>query len=117
MKFRVEVICVNDEGAEQRRDVMEMKRDELVMETLGLSLAEGKALLLGVQASWPHNKSARISSGVAFAPTAVSGTTAKQRGRARWRRYSGPSRCLIRGGSGAPVKPKAPKPFGPRRRG
>jgi len=35
MKFRVEVICVNDEGAEQRRDVMEMKRDELAMETLG----------------------------------------------------------------------------------
>jgi len=49
MKFRVEVICVNDEGAEQRRDVMEMKRDELAMETLGLSLAEGKALLQGVQ--------------------------------------------------------------------
>jgi len=49
MKFRVEVICVNDEGAEQRRDVMEMERDELTMETLGLTLAEGKALLRGVQ--------------------------------------------------------------------
>jgi len=34
MKFRVEVICVNDEGAEQRRDVMDMERDELAMETL-----------------------------------------------------------------------------------
>src|SRR5580704_16511877 len=49
MKFRVEVICVNDEGAEQRHDVMEMERRELAMETLGLSLAEGKAILRGVQ--------------------------------------------------------------------
>jgi len=49
MKFRVEVICVNDEGTEQRRDVMEMQRRELAMETLGLSLVEGKALLQGVQ--------------------------------------------------------------------
>jgi hypothetical protein len=50
MKFRVEVICVNDEGSEQRRDVMEMERDGLAVETLGLSLAEGKAILRGVQA-------------------------------------------------------------------
>ncbi|MGH9350754.1 MAG: ISKra4 family transposase, partial [Terriglobia bacterium] len=49
MKFRVEVICVNDEGVERRQDVMEMERRELAMETLGLSLAEGKALLRGVQ--------------------------------------------------------------------
>ena len=49
MKFRVEVICVTDEGAEQRRDVMEMERQQLAMETLGLSLAEGKAILSGVQ--------------------------------------------------------------------
>jgi hypothetical protein len=49
MRFRVEVICVNDEGTEQRHGVMEMERRELAMETLGLSLAEGKALLQGVQ--------------------------------------------------------------------
>ena len=49
MKFRVEIICVNDEGAEQRHEVMEMERNELAMETLGLSLAEGKAILQGVQ--------------------------------------------------------------------
>jgi len=49
MKFRVEVICVNDDGAEQQHDVMEMERRELAMETLGLSLAEGKAILRGVQ--------------------------------------------------------------------
>jgi hypothetical protein len=49
MKFRVEVICVNDGGAEERRDVMEIEREELAMETLGLNLAEGKAILRGVQ--------------------------------------------------------------------
>jgi hypothetical protein len=49
MKFRVEVISVNEEGSEQRRDVMEMEREGLAMETLGLSLAEGKAILRGVQ--------------------------------------------------------------------
>lgn len=49
MKFRVEVICVNDEGTEQRHGMMEVERRELAMETLGLSLAEGKAILRGVQ--------------------------------------------------------------------
>jgi hypothetical protein len=48
MKFRVEVICLHDDG-EQRCSVMEMERAELVMETLGLSVAEGKAMLRGVQ--------------------------------------------------------------------
>ena len=49
MKFRVKVVCINDEGAEQQHHVMEMERRELAMETLGLSLAEGKALLNVVQ--------------------------------------------------------------------
>ena len=49
MKFRVEVICLNEEGVEQRRDVMEMERQQLAMETLGLTLAEGKTILRGVQ--------------------------------------------------------------------
>ena len=49
MKFRVEVVCVSDEGAEQRCHAMEMERGQLAMETLGLSLAEGKAILRGVQ--------------------------------------------------------------------
>src|SRR5450631_982994 len=48
MKFRVEVVCLND-GGEQRCSVMEMERAELAMETLGLSLAEGKTMLHGVQ--------------------------------------------------------------------
>jgi hypothetical protein len=34
---------------EQRSDVLEMERHQLAMETLGLSLADGKAILQGVQ--------------------------------------------------------------------
>jgi hypothetical protein len=48
MKFRVEVVCLNDDG-EQRCSVMEMERADLAMETLGLSVAEGKTMLHGVQ--------------------------------------------------------------------
>jgi hypothetical protein len=47
MRFRVEVICVNDDGAERRQDVMELERKQLAMESLGLSLAEGKSLFAG----------------------------------------------------------------------
>jgi hypothetical protein len=48
MKFRVEVICLH-EGGEQRCSILEMERTELAIETLGLSVAEGKAMLHGVQ--------------------------------------------------------------------
>ena len=48
MKFRVEVVYLH-EGGEQRCNVLEMERSELALETLGLSVAEGKAMLHGVQ--------------------------------------------------------------------
>jgi len=50
MKVLVEVACIGDDGAVQGREAMELcERGDLVMETLGLNLAEGKALLEGVQ--------------------------------------------------------------------
>jgi hypothetical protein len=49
MKFRVEVICVHADGVEQRCAVREMERHQLAMETLGLSVADGKAILHEVQ--------------------------------------------------------------------
>lgn len=49
MNVRVEVVCVNADGREQRQDVLTIERQELTMETLGMSLAESKALLEGVQ--------------------------------------------------------------------
>jgi hypothetical protein len=49
MKFRVEVICLHEDGTEDRCDVMALEKHELAIETLGLTLAEGKAILGGVQ--------------------------------------------------------------------
>jgi hypothetical protein len=49
VSVRVEVVCVNPDGSEQRREVLAIDGRELAMETLGLNLSEGKALLAGVQ--------------------------------------------------------------------
>jgi hypothetical protein len=49
MKVRVEVVSLNAAGEEQRRQVLTIERQELAMETLGVNLTEGKALLAGVQ--------------------------------------------------------------------
>ncbi|MDQ2832387.1 MAG: ISKra4 family transposase [Acidobacteriota bacterium] len=49
MSFRVEVVCENAIGGEQRRTVLALEPRELAMETLGMNLTEGKALLAGVQ--------------------------------------------------------------------
>ena len=49
MNFRIEVICIGDDGTEQRREVLAVSKDALTMETLGLTLAEGKALVANVQ--------------------------------------------------------------------
>ena len=49
MKVRVEVVCLNADGDEQRRQVLTIERRELAMETLGMNLTESKALLAGVQ--------------------------------------------------------------------
>jgi hypothetical protein len=38
MKFRVEVICLDEDGVEQRSEVLEMERHQLAMETLGLRM-------------------------------------------------------------------------------
>src|SRR5271167_4605160 len=49
MKVRVEVVSLNTDGEEQRRQVLTIERRELAMETLGMNLTESKALLAGVQ--------------------------------------------------------------------
>ena len=49
MKIRIEVVCVSADGREQHRQLSGFDRQELAMETLGMSLAESKALLEGVQ--------------------------------------------------------------------
>ena len=44
----MQVICVTEAG-ERHKQVFEIERETLAMETLGLSLAESKVLLQGVQ--------------------------------------------------------------------
>jgi hypothetical protein len=48
MNIRIEVVGVNADGGEQRRQVLMIERQELAMETLGINLSESKALLSGV---------------------------------------------------------------------
>jgi hypothetical protein len=46
---RLEMVCTAPDGLELRKNVLGIERQELAMETLGLTLAEGKVLLQGVQ--------------------------------------------------------------------
>jgi hypothetical protein len=43
VNVRGELVCTGADGTEQRRDVMEIERAALAMETLGMNLNEGKA--------------------------------------------------------------------------
>ena len=45
MKFRIEVVAVADDGAEQRQELVTLTRSEAKLETIGLTLAESKQLL------------------------------------------------------------------------
>jgi len=49
MNFRIEVICMREDGTEERREVMNVTKEQLALETRGLTLAEGKELLASVQ--------------------------------------------------------------------
>jgi hypothetical protein len=47
MKVRVEVVSLNADGEQQRRQILTIERRELTMEALGMNLTEAKALLSG----------------------------------------------------------------------
>ncbi len=49
MKFRISIACQTEEGEETPSELMVLARDDLAMETLGLTLAESKALLHELQ--------------------------------------------------------------------
>ena len=60
MNVRVEVVCGVAGGDELRQPLLTIERPELAMETLGMNLNEGKALLAACRISlWP-NRSTRI---------------------------------------------------------
>jgi len=43
MNFRLELICVKGDGTVERREVLTIAKEQLAMETLGLTVAQGKA--------------------------------------------------------------------------
>ena len=49
MTFQIRVVAIADNGQEQVHDIRSLQRMELKMETLGLTLAEGKAILSAIQ--------------------------------------------------------------------
>jgi hypothetical protein len=49
MKFKIQVVAVSDDGWEQTQETASLERDDLQPETLGLTLAESKAILKGLQ--------------------------------------------------------------------
>jgi ribosomal protein S27AE len=49
MRLRIDVVCEQDGHTDQSHKLIVLARDELAMETLGLSLPEGKQLLQALQ--------------------------------------------------------------------
>ena len=49
VKFRLQLVVVNASGHEHVQEVARIERDEVAMETLGLTLAEGKLILKRIQ--------------------------------------------------------------------
>src|SRR5215831_13145750 len=79
MKVKIQVVTITDDGQETTREIACIERQDLTLETLGLSLAEGKAVLQALQevvVEWqlhaylqqqrpcPHCGKARRSKGV-----------------------------------------------------
>lgn len=80
MRFRVEVICLDEDGAEDVRKVVEVERHELAIETLGLNLAEAKSILSNLQDVMTARQVAEDLIGSGNALVAGSGTTARAAG-------------------------------------
>jgi len=49
MTFQIRLVAVEDNGQEQVHELTSVQRAELKLETLGLSLAESKAILRDIQ--------------------------------------------------------------------
>jgi hypothetical protein len=103
MKFRVEVTCLGEDGTEDRCEIVEMERQELAIETLGLNLAEAKAILSNLQDFMTARQVTEDLDKRRIARLAASGITAKAAGRPRCIRCSDPSTLQTRAGTGAPV--------------
>ena len=117
MKFRIQVVRVADDGAEQMKEVMEFERQELAMETLGMSLAEGKAVLKGVLQEFVAEQQAAeflqrsglagIARGICRAKAPVRLQCARCSGQCGYQTHAGISATVSRPGKGPFDRSKA----------
>jgi hypothetical protein len=117
MNVRIELVCVSADGSEQCRNVLAIERRELAMETLGISLAESKAMLKSVQDFVIAQQVSEDLGTDGRVPNADSGTRPKTLVARSSRVYSALWRYRIRGGTGAPAKPTVRRPSGRRGHG
>ena len=109
MKVQVEVVCLNADGEEQRRQVLTIERRELAMETLGMNLTESKALLAGVQDFVVAQQAREELEQRRACPTAAGGTRPRTPAAPQLARYSAELRCPIRDGTAAAARRRAPR--------
>ena len=107
MSIRVEVVCIADDGSEQRWEVMTIERPELAMETLGLTLQEGKALLAGVQDFVVAQQARPYLDQQRTCPQCGQRHTSKDIGNTPVKTVFGPVQGRIRAGTDALARPTA----------
>jgi ribosomal protein L37AE/L43A len=104
MHIRIQVIIESDNGTpELVQDVAHLEREELRPETLGLTLAEAKALLEGVQRTLVTQQTAAYLAQQALCPQCQTPRHRKGRVRSCIGRCLGRCASQMTGGSTAPV--------------
>jgi hypothetical protein len=109
MKVRVEVVCLKADGDERRRQVLTIERHELAMETLGVNLTEGKALLAGVQDFVVAQQARAELEQRRACPHCRRRYTTKDSGSTPVSTYSAELRCSIRDGTDAAARRRVPR--------
>jgi hypothetical protein len=89
MQARIQVVIVGEDGGQTVREVVTMERTALSPETLGLSLAEGKAILSGVQTVMVEQQVAQAAAEARSCPTCGRVRPSKGRHQLRFRTLFG----------------------------
>ena len=54
MKYTIQVVITTDDGQSETREIAQLGREHLTPATLGLTLADGKAILKALQVGAPY---------------------------------------------------------------
>jgi hypothetical protein len=111
VKFRIQVVHVADDGTERMKEVMELERQELAMETLGMSLVEGKAVLKGVQEFVAEQQVAEFLQRERTCRHCASHLSSKGAGSTSVRTVFGTVGCRIHAGISVTVSRRGKGPF------